>query len=752
MLGWPRRFYLKQTLSTIVLLIGYHAASAQSRELDAFLSLRVIDSLDEAPGSTPIEQGANSPPTVEAGPDQFLHWPANNSVVLNATVSDDGLPTIPGILTRLWTRESGPGAVQFLPNSSVENPNVVFAAPGVYRLRLTVDDGEAFSFDTVIVNVLEEPLPVSIAHYTFDETSGTILNDQVGDNNGTLHNFDISNPADPDFPWVAGVHGGALQFDGINDYVSLSHEVITTTEFTITAWAFQEGPAGGLDGTNLIFAQRGDLSINNISTISLATEFTESDPYGFAFVRSSSGRHQWLLPPRMPYGQWHHYAMTVDDKDFVFYIDGVLVDQIAMNQLGNFHSAIDYVDIGRSRYDGMDFGFFNGMIDHLSIYNVALTQAQLKIINGFSNALPLVDAGRDHATGLRTPLPLNAAVTDDGLPLNPGLPDLTWSIESGPGSATFFPSDSVEDPIVTFDTAGTYVLQLTASDGEFIGIDSIVVNVSSDLMPAPIAHWPLEQNVNPTLAPDIAGNHDGTLLNFPTDGSAWVDGSLQFDGIDDYVSVSHAAELNESEFTVMFKANVSGGQGTYRAPVSNRAYDPLTRKRYGFVVYAGNDNLWQCWMGGATLSDNLDIIRGSVVELNTWTHVAVSFSRDAPPAARGTYTGTLSLYIDGTLDAQKDNVRFMPNSFTNFRMGNAHIDLTNTNGDFFFQGQIDDVRIYSYALPPSHIKLAAGLTMDINDDNIVNWTDFTLLFHIEQFDGIVYLIELAQDWLCQDCR
>jgi hypothetical protein len=61
---------------------------------------------------------------------------------------------------------------------------------------------------------LNEVLPIDlVAYWKLDETEGTIANDSLADNDGILN----GNPVwDPD----SGKFGGALQFDGIDDYVS----------------------------------------------------------------------------------------------------------------------------------------------------------------------------------------------------------------------------------------------------------------------------------------------------------------------------------------------------------------------------------------------------------------------------------------------------------------------------------------------------------------------------------------------------
>ena len=53
---------------------------------------------------------------------------------------------------------------------------------------------------------------------------------------------------------------------------------------------------------------------------------------------------------------------------------------------------------------------------------------------------------------------------------------MTWSKVSGPGTATFGNANAV-DTTATFTVAGTYVLRLTASDGQATTTDDVTVVV-----------------------------------------------------------------------------------------------------------------------------------------------------------------------------------------------------------------------------------------------------------------------------------
>ncbi|HYE30116.1 MAG TPA: lamin tail domain-containing protein [Methylomirabilota bacterium] len=92
----------------------------------------------------------NSAPTVNAGADMVITLPASAS--LNAIVRDDALPQPPGFLASQWTKVSGPGVVTF-QNANLPGTSASFSQPGLYTLRLTVNDGAITAADDVVVDV-----------------------------------------------------------------------------------------------------------------------------------------------------------------------------------------------------------------------------------------------------------------------------------------------------------------------------------------------------------------------------------------------------------------------------------------------------------------------------------------------------------------------------------------------------------------------------------------------------------------------
>ena len=80
-----------------------------------------------------------------------------------------------------------------------------------------------------------------IAHYKFDETSGTT----VSDSSGNGHHGSMLYMSGTE--WISGKVGGALSFDGINDHVSIpDHNDLDLgntpgKEFSISLWYYGLG-------------------------------------------------------------------------------------------------------------------------------------------------------------------------------------------------------------------------------------------------------------------------------------------------------------------------------------------------------------------------------------------------------------------------------------------------------------------------------------------------------------------------------
>ena len=137
-------------LALIITGSGHRTARAYEGKPTATPLLHI--EYDNGPPQPPV----NVAPVVSAGPDLVVTLPAD--AVLDATVSDDGLPSPPAALTTSWTVDSGPGPVTF-QNAAAVDTRATFSFAGTYVLRLTASDSALGNSDTVQVTVQPAPPP-----------------------------------------------------------------------------------------------------------------------------------------------------------------------------------------------------------------------------------------------------------------------------------------------------------------------------------------------------------------------------------------------------------------------------------------------------------------------------------------------------------------------------------------------------------------------------------------------------------------
>jgi hypothetical protein len=197
-----------------------------------------------APFFDPIVQSVtafgNLAPTVNAGSDVTITLPTN-SVGLDGTVSDDGLPD--GTLDISWSLFSGPAGVTF-GDGTLADTTVTFTAAGDYVLLLAATDGLSSANDDVLVTVLPEPdtqLPqVAIT----DPAAGSTVSGFVAVSATATDNDSVS-----EVEFFAA--GSSIGVDTTAPYSAVWNSVVETdADYDITAVA--RDPSGNEGGDSII--------------------------------------------------------------------------------------------------------------------------------------------------------------------------------------------------------------------------------------------------------------------------------------------------------------------------------------------------------------------------------------------------------------------------------------------------------------------------------------------------------------------
>lgn len=222
----------------------------------------------------------------------------------------------------------------------------------------------------------------------------------------------------------------------------------------------------------------------------------------------------------------------------------------------------------------------------------------------------------------------------------------------------------------------------------------------------PIAHFRLDECQGST-AHDASdnGNH-GTITiggsgtqtaigTCNTSGSAWGNGatgkfnnSLNFDGTDDKVGMSTAVLNSSGNFTL----------STWIRPSSIGNVWYILTENFGGSYRAGQFVLLMNSTGKIVLSRHRtstnsvdELVSTGSVTSGAWNHVVTVYS--------GNDT-SMSIYINGKLDPANTTVTNTASSGN----GNTTIGSNGADNSFTFNGQIDDVQIYNYALSAAQVK------------------------------------------------
>jgi glucose/arabinose dehydrogenase/PKD repeat protein len=213
-------------------------------------------------------------------------------------------------------------------------------------------------FALVLLAVLRAATPARgappglVLALAFDEGGGTTAADASGSaNSGSVGTA----------TWTtSGKYGSALVFNGssarvtVNDSASLD----LTTGMTLEAWVFPTASSGWRD---LVYKADDVYYLEG------------SSPGGPPATGGTFGA-PLIGPSVLPANVWSHLAATYDGATLKLYVNGVQVAGRA--QGGAIATSTAALTIGGDALYGQSF---QGTIDELRVYNVALTQAQIQV-------------------------------------------------------------------------------------------------------------------------------------------------------------------------------------------------------------------------------------------------------------------------------------------------------------------------------------------------------------------------------------
>jgi len=249
-------------------------------------------------------------------------------------------------------------------------------------------------------SVFLDMIPDLRVAYHFDEGGGSTARDTAYDwllGTCTLYSSDFCDDSAliNGATWTSGKFGGALEFDGSNDWINLDYNPVSDplgvgnnptfdnyiTQRTVLVWV----KPNDASTTRFVYEEGGTVNGLNI--------YIYGDGEAYVGAWSESSPNYWpgaWLSHTVDVGRWQHIAYVFDGgNEFSMYYNGVKVAEITNvdNRIDGPHTgndAIGAVYEGTKLHTGDDSSslayFFDGLIDEFLVFDAALTETQISEI------------------------------------------------------------------------------------------------------------------------------------------------------------------------------------------------------------------------------------------------------------------------------------------------------------------------------------------------------------------------------------
>jgi hypothetical protein len=210
------------------------------------------------------------------------------------------------------------------------------------------------------------------ASATYDGSDWTIPDDSSNSNDGTSSGMTQANLVQSDLSFTSGYSPYALDFDGVNDYIDLG--------------TYSQGTGLALNANMSISAW---IKTSNLSSIQVVicnlNSNASSGGYGIEMNRLNNGQYGILYNGAtvglqgstiLSSNTWYHIVMTrtgtSGNWSYNLYLNGN-ADGSATNVTQDFGNG----GVAIGRFGAYNFGYFNGSISNVSVWNAGLTSSQV---------------------------------------------------------------------------------------------------------------------------------------------------------------------------------------------------------------------------------------------------------------------------------------------------------------------------------------------------------------------------------------
>ncbi|MBN2761575.1 MAG: T9SS type A sorting domain-containing protein [Bacteroidales bacterium] len=496
-----------------------------------------------------------------------------------------------------------------------------------------------------------------------NESSGSMVYDFSGNNNnGTINGSVAGN----------GKMGKAREFYYSNDQVSIEDDPslhFGTEPYTIEFWLKTQPGSGGHPlhkRGNTTSGTTGRGWFTNIGNNKISITI-----YNDPALDGEDGSTHFESNTIIADNAWHHIAFIIGTESIQCYIDGMLDNETTIHWPGSSDND-GIIEIGATSHTGD----FTGVLDEIRISNKARTPEEFNVFPYMMVTAP--KTGDSWQIGFEREITWEAIGTSGNVHIEYSVDNgSTWTdvISSTPddGSCNWMvPNEPTSMGMIRVSDAAGSLSDET--DGTFS------INTVEDCL---VAYYPFNGNANDESGRGNNGILEGTVLCSDRFGNP--DNAFSFDGMDDRIYVENIDDFKFTSYTFTGWMKTSKCPSTEQWIVGKNQDDNTSKYNYGVVLQpnmAVKSEYESCFY-------EYDHIQSSEpMQLNDWVFFA---------AVRDNSTGRHTLYVNGENTGSYVWYNTPCNNDQQFNIGSR-------NNIAWFNGIIDDIRVYNCALDSSLIN------------------------------------------------
>ncbi len=517
---------------------------------------------------------------------------------------------------------------------------------------------------------------LNAANSSYNTSNSTwTFTDSAGSNNGTSTTLPTSALVRSDLQFESPYSNFSLDLDGTNHIdCGVNNSLVSAANFSISGWFHFDASAA----TGKTFFSYGS-STGPQYGFTAQTFSGGNILFAIASSVSDSGNNLIItnLTTPLTTGQWYNIICTFDGSQTgntnraKIYVNGTqapisgsgsgLIPTTTSPSTGPFN--IGKWDLGSSNNR-----YFNGKIDEVSIFNYTLNDSQINQI--YNNGL---------ASDLTSLSPVSWwRLGEDAYFVNNNItiPNQIAGGSSGTGSGT-------QTSMLVADAPGSY------GSGSGVNLDIVDrIGEAPGTSPVNVAN---SQSYN--MIPDNRHSYVPGYVPAQVNNVA----SMSFDGVNDYFNLGNVFD------NVFTSDNWSVSSWIYAT--ANTSYDNFFNKGATVQFYLFSNKI-QIYLAPSGIGV-WPLESTATLSLNTWYNIIFTRSGNEN-----------KLYINGTLDNSKTST-----GSTSSSTGSLTIGAYSGGTNYFWEGNIDEVAIFNYALTPRQIKediynaSTTGKTADLNNNS-----------------------------------